>query len=54
VHEKICGLTKQLGLLMSGGSDFHGAANPAIRLGRGFGALEVPDELLEPLRSAAH
>ncbi len=46
-------LAKRLDLLVTGGSDFHGAANPAIRVGRGKGNLKVPAALLEPLRQAA-
>lgn len=46
-------LAKKLDLLVTGGSDFHGAANPAIQVGRGKGNLKVPDTLLEPLRRAA-
>ena len=46
-------LAKRLDLLVTGGSDFHGAANPAIQVGRGKGNLKVPDTLLDPLRQAA-
>lgn len=46
-------LAKRLDLLVTGGSDFHGAANPAIQVGRGKGSLKVPAALLEPLRRAA-
>ena len=46
-------LAKRLDLLVTGGSDFHGAANPAIQVGRGKGNLKVPAALLEPLRRAA-
>ena len=46
-------LAKQLDLLVTGGSDFHGAANPAIQVGRGKGNLKVPNALLAPLRRAA-
>jgi len=46
-------LAKRHGLVRSGGSDFHGAAKPDIRLGRGFGSLRVPDSLLAPLEEAA-
>ncbi len=46
-------LAKQLDLLVTGGSDFHGAANPAIQVGRGKGNLKVPNALLDPLRRAA-
>lgn len=45
-------LAKRLDLLVTGGSDFHGAANPGIQVGRGKGNLKVPDTLLEPLRRA--
>ncbi len=46
-------LAKKLDLLVTGGSDFHGAANPTIQVGRGKGNLKVPDTLLAPLRHAA-
>ena len=46
-------LAKRLDLLVTGGSDFHGAANPGIHVGRGKGNLKVPDTLLDPLRRAA-
>jgi predicted metal-dependent phosphoesterase TrpH len=45
-------LAKQHGLLVTGGSDFHGAAKPEIRLGTGRGGnLEVPDDLVDRLRA---
>jgi len=37
------------GLVATGGSDFHGARKPAIRLGRGFGDLRVPEDALSRL-----
>jgi len=40
-------------LVESGGTDFHGDAKPAIRLGRGFGSMYVPDALLERMSLAA-
>lgn len=36
-------------LVITGGSDFHGAPMPDIRIGRGFGSLNVPDTVLEDL-----
>jgi len=45
-------LAKRLGLLTTGGSDYHGIAKPDIALGRGFGALCVPDDYLAPLLAA--
>jgi len=50
-HKEMLELATDLGLVMTGGSDFHGAANPAVKLGRGFGGLKVPNKLLEPLRA---
>lgn len=40
---------RQLGLLASGGSDYHGENSPGVELGRGRGSLAVPSALLEPL-----
>jgi len=41
---------QRLGFLTTGGSDFHGANKPDIRLGRGFGNLRVPKECFERLK----
>lgn len=46
-------LAKQLGLLVTGGSDFHGLTKPDIEAGIGRGALHVPTSLLAPLKQAA-
>jgi len=46
-------VAKQIGLLASGGSDFHGANAPGIALGTGRGDLRVPDALLPPLAERA-
>jgi len=43
-------LAREFDLAVTGGSDFHGDMNPAISLGRGFGTLDVPDELAGELR----
>jgi len=40
-----------LGLVKSGGSDFHGDAKPDIRIGVGNGSIEVPYETWEALRA---
>ena len=42
-------LAQGLNLVPTGGSDFHGALSPYIKLGRGFGTLQVPDEVLAKL-----
>ncbi|MEF2231829.1 MAG: PHP domain-containing protein [Pseudodesulfovibrio sp.] len=43
-------MARRLGLLVSGGSDFHGSVKPSIRLGCGKGGLSVPTELLEIMK----
>lgn len=43
-------LAARLGLLMSGGSDFHGAVKPGVSLGRGRGGLFVPGSLLDAMK----
>ncbi len=48
-HRFCLSLAKDHNLIVTGGSDFHGAMNPALRLGSGFGNLAVPDDLLEKL-----
>ena len=42
-------LAKRHDLLMTGGSDFHGAIQPKIKMGSGQGDLIVPFELFEKL-----
>ncbi len=46
-------LARQYGLLLTGGSDFHGVVKPDVRLGSGEGNLRVPDDVLEKLRHAS-
>ena len=44
-------IAKKLGLAITGGSDFHGAAKPNIQLGTGIdGNLHIPKSLLDHLR----
>ena len=44
------GLAETYGLALSGGSDFHGANTPKLRIGTGGGKMAVPDELLADLK----
>lgn len=44
-------LAVESGLVVTGGSDFHGRITPDIRLGRGFGRLEIPDAAFAQLRA---
>jgi predicted metal-dependent phosphoesterase TrpH len=41
------------GLLVTGGSDFHGEAKPNLLVGTGYGNLIVTPDLLEPMRALA-
>ncbi|MCD8315311.1 MAG: PHP domain-containing protein [Firmicutes bacterium] len=43
-------LASRLGLLLSGGSDFHGAFKPHISIGRGTGDLRVPYDVLTAMK----
>ncbi|MGO9258716.1 MAG: PHP domain-containing protein [Bryobacteraceae bacterium] len=44
-------LARRHNLLVTGGSDFHGAVKPGVRLGAGCnGNLHIPEDLLERLR----
>lgn len=48
--EMYLALAKQYGLLVTGGSDFHGAAKPGLMLGTGRGGnLEIPADLFQKL-----
>jgi predicted metal-dependent phosphoesterase TrpH len=42
---------KQYDLAITGGSDFHGALKPHIKLGTGAGNLKVPRQVLDRLRN---
>ncbi len=42
-------LARKHNLLISGGSDFHGAAKPGLELGTGYGKLYIDDEILDNL-----
>ncbi len=42
-------LASRFDLVVTGGSDFHGAVKPQVRLGIGPGGMSLPDELLTSL-----
>ncbi len=50
--ERFSGWAKEFGLVCTGGTDFHGANTPDLKLGTGFGQLRVPDEALVQLKAA--
>ncbi len=45
-------IAEQYDLLLSGGSDFHGANKPNLDLGTGYGRLFVPEEILDRIKAA--
>lgn len=45
-------MAQRLGLLMSGGSDFHGTVKPGVALGKGRGGLFVRGELLDTMKNS--
>ena len=47
---KLRSIAMQKGLLISGGSDFHGAVKPDILLGRGRGGMRVQQYILEDIK----
>ncbi len=48
------GLARHYGLMVTGGSDFHGVVKPGVLLGTGCaGNLNIPEDLLERLREQA-
>jgi predicted metal-dependent phosphoesterase TrpH len=44
-------LAARLDMVVTGGSDYHGGNKPGLRLGRGRGGLQVPEELLDRLET---
>jgi hypothetical protein len=45
-------LAVEFGLVATGGTDFHGALTPDLRLGAGYGDLDVPDSVIAQLEAA--
>ena len=50
MHEKYKNMAYKYGLLITGGSDFHGGNKPDIILGKGFGNLRVPYDILKRMK----
>ncbi len=51
MQEKYQNIAQNLGLKISGGTDFHGEMKPHIAIGRGLGNLEIPYSVLEQIRA---
>ena len=52
-RERYVRLSDRLGMLVSGGSDFHGTFKPDINLVTGLGDLRVPYEYLDKIKALA-
>ena len=52
-QRNVCEIARDTGLMLSGGSDYHGTRFKRLDLGTGYGRLCVPDALLAPIRAAA-
>ncbi|MDY5627248.1 MAG: PHP domain-containing protein [Clostridia bacterium] len=50
MQKKYLDMAKRLDLLISGGTDFHGAMKPHIEIGTGYGNLKIPYSLLDNMR----
>ena len=50
MQERYQAMAKELGLVISGGTDYHGANKPHITIGKGKGNLEIPYSVLDGLR----
>ena len=50
MEQKYRSMAKELGLEISGGTDFHGAMKPHITIGKGRGNMAIPYSLLERIK----
>lgn len=50
MEQRYRAMAKELGLTISGGTDYHGANKPHIAIGKGRGGLEIPCSVLDGLR----
>jgi len=50
-ERQIRDLARKYDLLISGGSDFHGANKPGLDLGTGYGKLFIPESILDDMLS---
>lgn len=50
MQEKYQALASELGLMISGGTDFHAAMKPHISIGTGLGNLKIPYSVLEKMK----
>ncbi len=51
MQEKYQNLAKELGLMISGGTDFHAKMKPHISIGTGLGNMKIPYTVLENMKA---
>lgn len=51
MQEKYQSLAKELGLMISGGTDFHAKMKPHISIGKGTGNMKIPYSVLESIKT---
>lgn len=52
LRHHLAGICNALGIVATGGSDYHGRYKPGLSIGTGRGDLRVPDEVVERLDAA--
>lgn len=52
MQEKYQNMAKELGLMISGGTDFHAQMKPHISIGTGLGNMKIPYSVLENIKNA--
>lgn len=51
MQEKYQSMAKELGLMISGGTDFHAKMKPHISIGTGLGNMKIPYSVIENIKS---
>ena len=51
MQEKYQTMAEKLGLMISGGTDFHAKMKPHISIGTGLGNMKIPYSVLENMKS---
>jgi predicted metal-dependent phosphoesterase TrpH len=52
LRDRLVGIANDLGLIATGGSDFHGTGKPGYRVGTGTGDLKIPEDAFEAIQQA--
>ena len=52
MQKKFMGFAKELGLIISGGTDFHAGMKPHISVGTGLGNMRIPYSVLDGIKNA--